>query len=196
MEENEALVLLEQILKTALTGRNYAKHHFDRERFEALHRYAADLYRHLGKAELLFLDGLASEGGYLTPKVGVNALILDAAGRVLLEKRSDDHTWGLPGGWAEPGLSPEANVAREVQEETGLEVAVTGLLGVFTRLPGTNSVHTSYHLLYGCRITGGEMILSPESDELAWKTMGEVDGWHKDHGNWLRAVWGKISPSE
>ncbi len=196
MKDSEALVLLEQILKTALTGRSYAKNHFDRERFETLHGYAADLYRHLGKAQLPFLAELAAEGGYLTPKVGVNAVITDATSRVLLEKRSDDHTWGLPGGWAEPGLSPEANVAREVREETGLEVAVTGLLGVFTRLPGVASVHTSYHLLYGCRITGGEMIRSPESDELVWKTVGEVDGWHKDHGTWLLAVWEKISPDE
>ncbi len=195
MEDSEALVLLEQILKTALTGRNYAKNYFDRERFETLHRNAADLYRHLGKAELPFLAELASEGGYLTPKVGVNALIRDAEGRMLLEKRSDDHTWGLPGGWAEPGLSPEANVAREVREETGLEVVVSDLLGVFTRLPGTTSVHTSYHLLYGCRITGGEIILSPESDELAWKTMKEVDGWHKDHGTWLRVVCEKNHPA-
>jgi ADP-ribose pyrophosphatase YjhB (NUDIX family) len=196
MEVNEALVLLEQILKTALTGRNYAKNHFDRERFEALHRNAADLYQCLSRAKQPFLEELAAEGGYLTPKVGVNALIRDASGRMLLEKRSDDHTWGLPGGWAETGLSPEANVAREVREETGLEVAVTGLLGVFTRLPGTASIHTSYHLLYSCLVTGGELILSPESDELTWKTMGEVDEWHKDHGTWLRAVWEKISLSD
>lgn len=196
MKENEALVLLEQILKTAITGRNYAKNHFDRERFETLHQSAADLYRYLSRSELPFLEELAAEGGYLTPKVGINALIRDAAGRVLLEKRSDDHTWGLPGGWAEPGLSPEANVVREVWEETGLEVAVTRLLGVFTRLPGAASVHTSYHLLYGCRVTGGKLLLSPESDELAWKTAEEVDSWHKDHGTWLRIVWEKISPGD
>ena len=175
MEHQEAFLLLEQLVKTALTGRNYTKNAFDRERFEELHRTAARLYEHLAGTPLPFLRQLNDEGGYLTPKVGVNALIADGAGHILLEKRSDDHTWGLPGGWAEPGLSPEANVVREVREETGLEVEVTGLLGVFTRLPGGDSAHTSYHLLYGCRVTSGALLLSPESDELAWQMPRTVD---------------------
>jgi ADP-ribose pyrophosphatase YjhB (NUDIX family) len=191
MENHEAFRLLEQLVKTALTGRNYAKNAFDRERFEELHRNAARLYESLAGTPLPFLSLLDAEGGYLTPKVGVNAVIADGAGRILLEKRSDDHTWGLPGGWAEPGLSPEANVVREVREETGLVVEVTGLLGVFTRLPGGGSPHTSYHLLYGCRVTGGALLLSPESDELAWRTPRTVDAWHKDHGQWLRTVLGE-----
>ena len=191
MENEEAFLLLEQLVKTALTGRNYAKNAFDRERFEQLHRNAARLYEYLARGPLPFLRQLDAEGGYLTPKVGVNALIGDGTGRILLEKRSDDHTWGLPGGWAEPGLSPEANVVREVQEETGLAVEATELLGVFTRLPASDSVHTSYHLLYGCRVTGGTLLLSPESDELSWQTPRTVGPWHKDHGEWLRAVLGE-----
>jgi ADP-ribose pyrophosphatase YjhB (NUDIX family) len=191
MENEEAYVLLEQLVKTALTGRNYAKNAFDRERFEQLHRNAARLYEYLARGPLPFLRQLDVEGGYLTPKVGVNALIADGTGRILLEKRSDDHTWGLPGGWAEPGLSPEANVVREVREETGLAVEATELLGVFTRLPAGGSVHTSYHLFYGCRVTGGALRLSPESDELSWQTPRTIDPWHKDHGDWVRAVLGE-----
>jgi ADP-ribose pyrophosphatase YjhB (NUDIX family) len=191
MANEEAFVLLEQLVKTALTGRNYAKNPFDRERFEELHRNATRLYEHLAARPLPFLEQLEAEGGYLTPKVGVNAVIADGTGNILLEKRSDDHTWGLPGGWAEPGLSPEANVVREVREETGLLVETTGLLGVFTRLPAGGSVHTSYHLLYGCRVTGGALLLSPESDELAWRMPRAVTPWHKDHGDWLRTVLGQ-----
>ena len=54
------------------------------------------------------------------------------AGEFLLMQRSDNGHWGLPGGYLEPGESVTAAAAREVVEETGVEIEVGRLLGVYS----------------------------------------------------------------
>src|SRR5258705_11990289 len=49
---------------------------------------------------------------------GVAAIILNAAGQVLLQRRSDNGEWGLPGGIMEPGEGPAGTAGREIREET------------------------------------------------------------------------------
>lgn len=68
-------------------------------------------------------------------RAGVGVIVVDARGRVLLEKRRDCGRWGLPGGRIEPGEDVETAARREVREETGLEVRVTALQGVYSELP-------------------------------------------------------------
>lgn len=64
----------------------------------------------------------------------VNGVIFDGEGRILIEQRSEeslaeaDGKWGLPGGKMEFGETPETTVVREVQEETGYEVEITGMI--------------------------------------------------------------------
>lgn len=59
------------------------------------------------------------------------AVIADESGKVLLQKRSDNLKWGLPGGLMELDESIEETVIREVKEETNLDIVLTGFLGVF-----------------------------------------------------------------
>lgn len=59
-------------------------------------------------------------------------LALDAAGGVLLVRRADDGTWGLPGGGVEPGETWLEAARRECREETGWDVDVTSLFGVYS----------------------------------------------------------------
>ncbi|EEJ72006.1 NUDIX hydrolase [Lactobacillus ultunensis] len=76
----------------------------------------------------------------LRQKVGHAPLILNFAGgilvneknEILLQKRSDFNSWGLPGGAMEFGESAEDACVREFREETGLKVKVESLLGVST----------------------------------------------------------------
>ena len=76
----------------------------------------------------------------LRQRVGHEPLILNFAGgilvneknEILLQKRSDFNSWGLPGGAIEFGESAEEACAREFLEETGLKVKVKSLLGVST----------------------------------------------------------------
>jgi 8-oxo-dGTP pyrophosphatase MutT (NUDIX family) len=62
----------------------------------------------------------------------VFAAVRDAAGRLLLVRRCDSGDWELPGGRVDVGESAVAAAAREVAEESGVVVHVTGLVGVYT----------------------------------------------------------------
>ncbi|HEY7040237.1 MAG TPA: NUDIX hydrolase [Methylomirabilota bacterium] len=66
----------------------------------------------------------------LTP--GVAAVIINDRGEVLLQLRSDDRRWGLPGGAMEPGEEPAETLVREVFEETALEVVPERIVGVYS----------------------------------------------------------------
>lgn len=105
---------------------------------------------------------------------GVSAIILGAEG-VLLQRRSDNGLWGLPGGSVEPGESVSEAIIREVREETGLEVAPTRLVGVYSApalgqvvtYPDGNVIHYVSASLE-CRIVGGTLACGEESLELRW----------------------------
>jgi len=59
-------------------------------------------------------------------------LALDAEGRLLLVRRADDGSWGLPGGGVEPGESWSDAARRECREETGWLVRINGLFGAYS----------------------------------------------------------------
>jgi 8-oxo-dGTP pyrophosphatase MutT (NUDIX family) len=64
--------------------------------------------------------------------VGAGVLVVDAQGRLLMGKRTDNHAWGIPGGSLEPGETLEDTARRETCEETGLEIGAMDLFGVFS----------------------------------------------------------------
>ena len=97
------------------------------------------------------------------PVVGVGAVIVDD-GRVVLIKRKYEPLagqWSLPGGTLEIGESLEAGVAREMREETGLEVAVGPVVDVFDRILLDTDGRVRYHFVlidYLCRPIGGSLV--------------------------------------
>src|SRR5690349_13211528 len=60
------------------------------------------------------------------------AAVRNGAGRLLLVRRIDDGNWELPGGRIEVGESVNEAVIREVAEESGITIALTGLAGVYS----------------------------------------------------------------
>lgn len=107
--------------------------------------------------------------------VGANAVIFDENGLVLLEKRSDNGFWGLPGGHVEIGESAQDAVVREVLEETGLEVEVSRLVGIYSHPDNFCFVRygdeAAAHILsavFECTPTGGSLRLSEESTDLRY----------------------------
>lgn len=95
--------------------------------------------------------------------LGAFAVIFDDDGRVLLCHRRDMDAWNLPGGGVEVDELPTTSVMREVREETGLECAVERLVGVYGK-PGT----TDMIFTFICRVTGGRLCLTDESDAAAY----------------------------
>ncbi|MGH0029831.1 MAG: NUDIX domain-containing protein [Myxococcota bacterium] len=67
-------------------------------------------------------------------RVSVCAVVRRREGsrEILLMRRSDNEHWGLPGGYVEPGESVVTATAREVREETGYEISVGRLVGVYS----------------------------------------------------------------
>ena len=70
----------------------------------------------------------------VTPLVGVDVFIPYSESRVLLIKRTDNGFWCTPGGSQDLGETPEECGVREVFEETGFEININFLLGVFSSL--------------------------------------------------------------
>jgi len=64
--------------------------------------------------------------------VGAGVILQDREGAILLQRRSDDGLWGLPGGIMEPGESLEETARRELREEVGLEAGRLALWQVFS----------------------------------------------------------------
>lgn len=89
-------------------------------------------------AYLKFLRERLGHALIVAPAAGVVAR--NASGQILLQRRVDDGSWGLPGGWVSPGESVAEAAVREAREETGWVVRVTGLLGVYSN-PGRHT-HT------------------------------------------------------
>lgn len=106
-----------------------------------------------------------------TPKhsVSVAGIVIRDDGRVLVIKRDDNGHWEAPGGVLELDESFEAGVRREVLEETGLEVTVERLTGVYKNL-----AHGIVALVYRCRPAGGEPHTTEEARDIRWMTTEEV----------------------
>ncbi|GEL20742.1 NUDIX hydrolase [Pseudonocardia asaccharolytica] len=62
----------------------------------------------------------------------VTVAVRDSVGRLLLIHKIDNGYWALPGGGHDPGESITDTAVREVREETGINVRVTGLVGTYT----------------------------------------------------------------
>jgi ADP-ribose pyrophosphatase YjhB (NUDIX family) len=86
-------------------------------------------------------------GNFPLVMVGAGVLVLDAQGRLLLLRRTDNECWGIPGGALEPGETLEVTARRETLEETGLHLPSLEIFGVFSgsefyyQYPNGDQVH-------------------------------------------------------
>jgi ADP-ribose pyrophosphatase YjhB (NUDIX family) len=112
--------------------------------------------------------------------VAVTAFVQDEADRVLLIRRSDNDLWALPGGGQEFGEYIADTVVRETKEESGIDVEVTGLVGVYTNPHhvveySDGEVRQQFSLCFCARPTGGTPAASDESTEVRWVHRAELD---------------------
>ncbi|MBN1992566.1 MAG: NUDIX domain-containing protein [Anaerolineae bacterium] len=93
--------------------------------------------------------------------LGVNVAIIVEAGKILLTKREDFEVWCIPGGQVDPEESLAQAAIREAQEETGLEVVLERLVGVYSRTGSGVDVHLA---LFAASPVGG--VLKPQVGEV------------------------------
>jgi len=103
-------------------------------------------------------------------RIDVAQGVIFDADRVLLTVRSDLYGWELPGGNPEPGESLEEALLREVDEETGLRVAIERPVGVYHR---TGFLPHRAHV-FRCRVLGGALRPSVETPGIAWFARGAL----------------------
>jgi len=105
--------------------------------------------------------------------VAVTAFIQDAAGRLLMIRRTDNDLYAVPGGAQEVGETIAQTVVREVREETGITVDVTGLIGVYSDPAhviafSDGEVRQEFSLCFRARPIEGKPRTSSESKEVLW----------------------------
>lgn len=109
----------------------------------------------------------------ITPLVGCDVFVLNENSEVLLIRRSDNGFWALPGGCHDLDETPKECAARECKEESGYEVKVTELLGVYS---SNRYEYINYpwkenqfcHILFRADLVGGQAKTSSETTEVAW----------------------------
>jgi mutator protein MutT len=114
------------------------------------------------------------------PFVGVGAVIVDGAARVLLVKRRFEPLagqWSLPGGAVDVGETLQSCVIREMREETGLDVEVGPVIEVFDRIMHDAGGRVQYHYVlvdYVCRPVGGTLTAASDVADVAWVDPGAL----------------------
>lgn len=103
-----------------------------------------------------------------THLVSVAALVTNEEEKILLVK-SPWRGWEYPGGLIEPGETFQQALHREIREEAGVEVEITGFVGICK-----NVEKDIVNIDFTCRYVSGELTTSEESTEVIWATPEEA----------------------
>jgi 8-oxo-dGTP diphosphatase len=107
--------------------------------------------------------------------------LLDSDGNILLLRRKDNDKWTMPGGTLDYGESLTDCAIREVREETGLQIRITGLIGTYTDpriliAYSDGEVRQEFTMVYAAEIESGDLKIDEESKQAAWAPLSSVVG--------------------
>ncbi len=112
--------------------------------------------------------------------VAVAAIVRNDDGDLLMIERTDNNLWAIPGGAQDIGESVVDTVRREVREETGIDVDVTGLSGIYSDPKHViayddGEVRQEFSLCFHARPIGGALRTSSESRRVHWIPPAQVN---------------------
>ncbi|MBQ1011752.1 NUDIX domain-containing protein [Micromonospora sp. M51] len=112
--------------------------------------------------------------------VAVTVFVQDEQGRVLLIQRTDNGLWALPGGAQDFGEYIAETAVRETREETGVEVEVTGVIGIYTNPShvveySDGEVRQQFSICFRSRYLRGQPRTSDESSAVRWIGQEELN---------------------
>lgn len=126
-----------------------------------------------------FRDPNAPAANSVVPSV--TAVVRDEQGNILLIHKTDNNLWALPGGGHDAGESIAQTVVREVAEETGIDVVVEDIIGLYTdpqhvMAYDDGEVRQQFSICFHARPIGGVLRTSSESKEVRWVAPADLDG--------------------
>jgi 8-oxo-dGTP pyrophosphatase MutT (NUDIX family) len=144
----------------------------------------------LGRRIDFYDDPSAPQANSLVPSV--NVVVTNDAGDVLMIRRTDNGNWAVPGGSIDLGESLIDAAIRETREESGIDVEVTGITGIYTD-PKHVILYTSngearqeFSILLTARPLGGQPTPSSETSEVRWVPRDDLAGYEMDRSMRLR----------
>ncbi|TDC54830.1 NUDIX domain-containing protein [Actinomadura sp. KC345] len=117
-------------------------------------------------------DPNAPKANSLVPSV--NVVVENDNGEILLIRRTDNDNWALPGGAIDLGESVTQAAIRETKEETGIDVKITGLVGIYSdpkhviHYTSNNEVRQEFSIVLTASPVAGDPVLSDESSAVMW----------------------------
>jgi ADP-ribose pyrophosphatase YjhB (NUDIX family) len=104
-----------------------------------------------------------------------SAAVSNENNEILMQRRADNDLWALPGGTMDLGESIGQTAVREVREETGLDVEIDGIVGIYSDPRhiieySDGEVRQQFNICFSARLLGGTLRASDESTEVAWIT--------------------------
>lgn len=125
-----------------------------------------------------FNDPNAPRANSLVPSV--TAVVPDNSGAVLLVHRTDNDLWALPGGGIDIGESVADAAVRETKEETGIDVEVTGLVGIYSSpnhvmAYDDGEVRQQFSICLVTRMLGGSLQTSSETSDVKFVPTQRLD---------------------
>lgn len=117
-----------------------------------------------GLAKEPVIKNFLTQPGYATAKIDVRGAVI-RDGKILLVHERSDQRWCMPGGWADVGELPSEMVKREVWEESGFQVVLRKVIGLFdaTRSGTPLGFYHADKVFFLCKIVGGEARPSEET---------------------------------
>lgn len=112
--------------------------------------------------------------------VAVTVHVQDDRGRLLLIRRTDNGLWALPGGAQEFGEYIAETAVRETREETGIDVEVVDVVGIYSNPHhvvefSDGEVRQQFSICFRARYLAGEPTPSNESSQVRWVARDELD---------------------